>query len=475
MSRQGFSYRFRSWLSDRIRPEGAPVPAARRPTAPKPAVRPTAPDERVAFEQALRALIGQAPSAVAGRINVIGLARIKEKFGARWERIAERADRIARNVIAKRLAPGDIYCAWEDDGYLLVFATLSTDEARLKCLVLADEIAKALLGLGEPSDLRLKIAVARIDAELRLHDIQAIDEIAPRAAAIGEVAANGAVMSGAGAALQADPAQGERSGEPAEAEPRFCYRPVWDTARGAIATYRCIATMPAAQSAPPASLDGSDTALIRLDRAAQRRVLHDLDALLRQDKRVLLMVPVHYETLASWPRRQDYVAQLEQLSAARQQLIVVEILRMPDGMPQGRMAELVAPLRRYCRAVAVRVPFAAADFAPIKLAGAIAIGCDIDELDLTEYAVIHEMGPFQRAAEKAGLASFIRGIGTRSLAAAALATGFTYVAGDAVAETAPFPATAVKYNILDIYRPLFDGTPTDAALADWADRGRSQQ
>jgi hypothetical protein len=203
-----------------------------------------------------------------------------------------------------------------------------------------------------------------------------------------------------------------------------------------------------------AARDNNDIWLVRLDRAVQRHVIDDINALLTHDQRVILMMPVHYETLASWPRRQDYVAQLEQLPTPTQQLLVVDILGTPTGVTQSRLVELIAPLRRYCRAVAMRVPLAAADFASIKLAGAIVVGCDIGRMTGAELAIIQDMGQFQRAAEKAGLACYIRGIHTRSLAAAALAAGFSYISGDAVAEVTPRPTTPVRYNILDIYRPL---------------------
>ncbi len=384
---------------------------------------------------------------MGGRVNLIGMEHIKEKFGARWNVIAERVDRIARNVIEKRLAQGDVYCAWQETGYLMIFATLSPEQAAVKCALLAREIKNALLGAGEGAEgLEIKCALARIDSGTGLEDVQWMEDMPIDSIAFEEASEPDSERPIAACVVGQDDRLSRL---------RFNYRPIWDTARCAIATYRCVVGL-ANESLELAGgeADSAEHWLVQVDRAMQLQVIEDIKALIAQDQRLLLMMPVHFETLASWPRRQDYVSRLEALPTSSQQLVVSELMGTPMGVPLSRLVEMIAPLRRYCRAVAVHSPLAAVDFSPLKGAGAMAVGCDIRSQTGPELAIIRDMGLFERAAVKAGLASYVCGIQTRSLAAAALGAGFTYIAGDAVAELSPRPGSVVKFNILDMYRPL---------------------
>ena len=53
------------------------------------------------FESRLKSLLERpdASGLLSGRINFIGLGKAKERLGAAWERMAERAERIARHTI----------------------------------------------------------------------------------------------------------------------------------------------------------------------------------------------------------------------------------------------------------------------------------------------------------------------------------------------------------------------------------------
>jgi hypothetical protein len=61
---------------------------------------------------------------------------------------------------------------------------------------------------------------------------------------------------------------------------------------------------------------------------------------------------------------------------------------------------------------------------------------------------------FQRIAERAELATYIRGLRSRSLAAAALGAGFRYLEGEAIAKPVLTPQALREFRLLDIYMPL---------------------
>jgi hypothetical protein len=174
----GLMNRVRRGLAELIKPEDEPKAAAVTRAGP---VRPAKIAARSGddFSGRLGDLLGRAGTTAvhAGRINLIGLDRIKEQFGAKWPRIADRADRITRSAIERHLVPGDIFTAVHGTNYLIVFGNLPRRDAQLKCLLIAREIAKALLGEEGASQLEIQTAVAKLDGSLGFAAVPTIDEI----------------------------------------------------------------------------------------------------------------------------------------------------------------------------------------------------------------------------------------------------------------------------------------------------------
>src|ERR1700737_313249 len=123
-ARQGVFYRLRRNLAEMLNP-AAPEPV-RAPRAPR-GLRPASVRGEAAVEDRLRDLLGQASDAAvhAGRVNFISLDKLKDRLGARWERVAISAHRIASQTIERHLEPGDISSALPNFSYIIVFARMS--------------------------------------------------------------------------------------------------------------------------------------------------------------------------------------------------------------------------------------------------------------------------------------------------------------------------------------------------------------
>ena len=85
------------------------------------------------------------------------------------------------------------------------------------------------------------------------------------------------------------------------------------------------------------------------------------------------------------------------------------------------------------------------------------LGCDLSEQNGSEMALMQQMARFSRGAAKAGVATYLRGISSLSLAAAALGAGFAHVDGDAVALVVDQPHGVVQFSLLDLYNPASKG------------------
>jgi hypothetical protein len=459
-ARQGVLYRLRRNLAEMLNP-AAPEPV-KAPRAPR-GLRPANVRGEAAVEDRLRDLLGQAGDAAvhAGRVNFISLEKLKDRLGARWERVAASADRVARQTIERHLEPGDISSGLPNFSHIIVFARMSPQQARVKCLLIAEQISKTLLGEGTTEQLEVKVATARADGGIDLKPISLADELTSSldaggdlelverepVAAAAEPPKPAAALSTAAAASKQDPL----------AKLSFSYRPVWDKTRNVVSAYSCMAQVrlsdvgPAADDA--AAMIGDDPLeRARLDDMVQERVIADINDLMRDGLRVLLVLPVHFETLSSVARRRKFAKVLsERLGEEPRKRLLIEIDGVPVGVMQSRLVELITPLRALCRGVMLRFSLETTDFACVKGCGAFAIGATVGGRVEPEFTLMLWMNRFARAAEKAGTETYAHGLRSLSQVAGAIGAGFGYLDGDAVAKPVAHPRRAVEFRLDDLY------------------------
>lgn len=457
MAQPGMLYRLRRGLADLLAPERAEAQPRPRPVRRVIVAAPPAPD---AFEDRLKAMLLQSGQGalLSGRINFIGLQKIKERFGAGWERIADRADRMARNIIERHLAQGDIFTSVNNLTYVMVFARLTSDQAKVKCRAIADEIAMALLGEKGGDLLEVKTAVTRIDGTLGFETVSLTDQLC--ASLEGAEDLEFIELPEAPPVPRKTPLRRNRD---LSANLRMVYRPIWDRAHNVVSAYLCSGQV---LSGNGATVIGDAEALVeddveeraRLDERLCRHVLRDLAALTREGRQLLLALPVHFETLSAVGRRRDYLAVLcDGLADGVGKYLMMEVAGVPAGAPQSRLVEITAALRRQCRGFMLSLPLDIADLANVRGCGAAAIGCDIARISASEALLMQHMNRFARAAEKAGIPSYLHGAKSLSRVVVALGAGFHYIDGGAVASPIENPRGIVDFRLDDLYRAFLKG------------------
>jgi hypothetical protein len=434
----------------------------------------------------IRGLLERSPSLQASRINVIGLKRVKERFGAEWARVADRADRIARNVIERHLAPGDVYAKWGEDTFITVFARLSENEAHIKCFLIGNEIVRTLLGDEGSEHIEIKTAVTRLDGSIQLEEIAAMDNLFESAEAVDPMASpplgygpgdDAPSSKPVDPGLTLVPIERERpapkpiSGERPASHPKidaersdilagvdFVFRPTWDPTRNVLSTYFCIPQVRLSDldgGAGDANLavEGDADATARLDNATIARVKQELRAMAADRRRLIIALPIHFETLTSAAVRRRLAAEIAAVAEPMKQYLVIEILSVPSGVLKARLMEMISLLRLHCRAIAVRVAVETIDFTQIHGTGISAVGADIASITKPEFILMQQLSRFQRAAEKAEVVTFLHGAQSRSLVAAAVGAGFHYINGDAVASAVSRPERIVPFQLADLFMP----------------------
>ncbi len=423
-------------------------------------------------------LLKRTPSLQASRVNIIGLKRVKERFGDDWKRVADRADRIARNVIERHLDPGDIYATWGVETYITVFARLSEQEARVKCYLIGNEIVRTLLGDEASEFLEVKTAVTRVDGSVDLQavgsmetlfeDAEVISPLAPPPEQPAPLPSNSADSLSSEMGLSFVPIERDRPAGTVVSAPAgvtdvlvgvdFVFRPMWDPMRNVIATYLCVprvrlSDIDGALGDASLAVAGDAEAMARLDSAVIARIKSDLKTMQADGRRLILAMPIHFETLCTSVQRRRITAELGSIPEAMKQYLVIEVIDVPSGVLKSRLMEVIAPLRLHCRAVSLRVNIGTIDFTQIRGTGVSAVGANIADLAKSEFIVMQNLSRFQRAAEKAEVVTFLHGAQSRSLVAAAVGAGFHYVDGDAVAATLARPERIVPFQLADLYVP----------------------
>jgi hypothetical protein len=470
-------------------PDEAPAPAAAVDTG--------------SFEAHLQSLLGSGAQALAGRVNFIGLNKIKEKLGAQWPHVADRADDITRRAIERRLTPADVFTRYQELQYLIIFAQLSKEQAQLKCALIAEEITKRLLGENISSDLlEVKTMVSAVGGHMQFEDVLSIGALAAKfvAEAGGNVAgqaasipspANGGVsttssvgansggnvaaMESGGAApvwsqFQSDgsksaghskidtPAQWEL-GEASDplATLNIMYRPTWATTRNAVTGFHCVLTTTGLDGRPTLwtydSAQSPDGSLAqRLDLLVLRQTVTHLRTAVGAGHKLLLIIPVHFETLAPNARRVDYIGRCRLgIPPELARYVVFEIQSVPDGVPQSRLLEITSALRPYCTGISTDASPGQSVFRPTSETGITCIGYEHRGMPGSESREIQEMQRVVAGAQKAGMIVCVRCAHSVSFAVAAIAAGTTFLSGNVVSLLTERPGPVYKFALADLY------------------------
>lgn len=408
------------------------------------------------FDHHIRDNAGKTGRTLAGGVSFIGLSKVREKLGDRWSRVAARADEVARKAIERRLEPADVYTPHGELQYVVVFAHLTKEQAQVKCAVIAEEIMKRLLGEDiAPDLLAVKTAVAQADHLTASDGGPDVDTLAARLAA-GD------------AAPQAKPAADDWWDSSSDADPldsiRFVYRPLWDVHRNTLATYVCTPT-----AAGPAGrlllgddeiAASADAATVnRLDLLMQRRVIGDLRHMMASGHKLLLCLPVHFETLASNARRAPYLERCRRgIPTGGERFIAFEMVGAPPGITQGRLLELASGLKRHGRSVMLRTSRDHGHFRHPSETGVSAVGYTFHATG-DERIEIENMQRFASAAMKAGVTAYIRGLCSLSLVTAAIGAGFDFVDGDIVSAISETPSNAYQFDMEDLFTRQMKSAP----------------
>jgi hypothetical protein len=405
-----------------------------------------------------------AAAASAGKIQLLDLAALKNRIGSKWERMAGPVQKFFEGAIRRHLGPGDMFYHADELSYLVVFRDLSEAETDLKCTAISEEICQRLFGEnGESVTLRNLVGKIRLPANgLNNAEQRAINERLEREGR--EILVTKGASSNAS---QHRPPERELCvtlGDAMGSQRRivstdvaFVYRPIWDCAKHAVLTY--LAQPVLRTAVPPANEqdsflsvhDPEDAAF--LDLMALEECTSRVKLLRGAGMRIILAVPVHFDTIARSRLWEGYSARYRALPKDVSRDLAFIISGIESGVPHIRLVQELPKLaltafRVFCLVDSVdglRDRFARS--------GANGVGVALSHFQPEVHAA-KVVADIAREAHAVAIDSFALGVTATSLALRAIDAGIRYLEGSTIRPSVSDPRHAFLHDVEDLYRSL---------------------
>lgn len=397
-------------------------------------------------EESLQAQVGtllpKLKGDATGKLQVLGLTKIRRRFGDRWPEVCDWVHATVDRTIKKRLTPADVCMRAGEDGYVILFGQLSRREAEFKCVAIAEEVAEQILGQREAAEfVEVKTVVGEVDGRAVVEDVD------PVAGLENVVESKGKSAAGKGAATSNGPGM------------RCTFRPIWDVQRGALLAYNCEPVMESGERpwrlGSHASQRGAQREeILKFDQFMLCEAARTMRHLARINRRFLLCCCVHYETLSRTVSRTAHAALCQQIPEDYRRYIIFELIDVPQHLPRIRLDDVLSGLRGHSRSIRCRVGLDWTGFDNFRDTGIDAFGVDLTELELPEKPLITQLNNFCTRLRGTGFASFAHGVNTTSLATSCVAAGVSQLDGDAVQASIDTIEHAYRYQPADLFAHL---------------------
>lgn len=505
-----FIRRLSEWFNDPAKETVRAVAPARRAPVRAPD-RPEQREEMV--RQRLRAVLDHRTEAAAGSVQLFGLEPLKARLGERWPRLRDRVHQLTERLLERMLAPEDVFFEAGAETFIIIFARLGEEEASLLCARLIVELQQMLLGSGDTAGIVVHAAVRQVSGDiiLRPHALKELMTAAPppprppsrpvpppppQPAGGGEddlARSLRAALAAASVATAPSPSPsgplGQGGGHSPEGDSiiriinpwadiasrtpplEVVYCPVWDVGGQALSLYVARARQRRLEGQPlfgyaavlhAAGLEAEareagaanpsaqvQHALLEFDLKALRESVDTYLELYDNRFRFFLSLPVHFETLASAPRRRAYCELAGCVPHHLRSFLSYHIVGLPDGTPTGRVGTLVSALQPHGRSVMIQSHLQCRDLDAYAQAGARGIGVQLTGIQPTERQRI-DLGRIAEEAHQRHLKVFTEGIDTVAMEAMAEHAGADFMAGALIGDWTEVPEHVVRMSRTDV-------------------------
>lgn len=429
-------------------PEATPAREAHRTMT----TAPTLPASFLAngdFRQKARQILATHSTVPAGCVHLLGLEEIRERAGRRWEMIEQRVHDVTERILQKNLSPADAWIRYDGETYLVVFASKDKGKAQITCGRIKTQLMELLLGHRDTHDVTVQTVVVDMNGQMLLESH-----------ALGNLLDGMAAKAGAGDGQDAALSDGTNDDAGATVpapDPGvldFVHHPIWDAVAHVTSTYACQPRLTRHGFAPLSGYAVLDdladvNAILDLDRHTLMEAVATLTELFQNRFRYILVLPVHFETMANTKRRRDYLTTCRVISKYLAPFVSFGLVGLPRGIPMGRLNEIVTALHAVGRSVTARTDEDGADLPTYAQCGIKAAGIELSPYAEGTKAAL-ELEHFSAACHKVGLSAHVDGVRDRRTMDLAVKAGFKYLSGPIIGTDDPYPQHMARCTEKDL-------------------------
>ncbi|MCR9070184.1 MAG: hypothetical protein NXI18_00560 [Alphaproteobacteria bacterium] len=364
-----------------------------------------------------------ADALIAGNVQMLGFEALKERFGENWEGIKDKVHLLTEGVIKKHISASDVFLLMNDEKFVVLFGKATRAEADATATKIAREVNSKLSGAGAGMDA---VSVRPVVFEVPRDDPAPLKTPVELEKTVEEAQRD---------AEKADEARVEAAKE------RMVMRfwPVANVRKRLVSCYHADLHVPPDLDLGQREDGTSGTGAVEaaLDRMVLEHAGRALTEAAGRKLRALLIVPVHFETLAAKNFRSAYIDVCKLLPRIAEQRMMLMVRSLPDDVPQGRLHTIFTYLAPYFAGFIgdFSLSFRRAD----KLGGVglVAVAVDGTEIGTPSLEAIKGIKEFSAGNKVGKMRRYFYGAQTFDAATAARRAHFDYVQGQGVAPSMP--------------------------------------
>jgi len=413
-------------------------------------------DRQLRLHMLCRQLLQRRDMVTSGRMQLIGLGKIKMRAGDEWPALQKIVYDTVEAVLAETLTPADLSFRYGEEGYLVLFADLHGAAAEQKTAALVEAVRQRLYAVNarEFSEFEITNTVGLLEAK---------DFTAPDGSFIWPEALKPADETPESAPVFAPPvvevdahlAAGIMAEE--DLGLHFSYRPIWEVGKAAVTSFLVMPRReadflhPLRQYAALFENAGHATTA-DYDIRVLEQVRRDLLRLARENKQTMIVCPVHFQTMRGAESFQKYIHRCAAIPEALRKYLILILWDMPAVLPPHEPFWFVPRIRRkLCRATYANIA------RPQDLVQPGWRGSGIDGFSLAlpdnpdEEAVQQEIDRFCVNGKALNARTAVLNVATRSVVSMSIGSGADYVAGDIIAPFVDAPDAMYRFRYEFLY------------------------
>lgn len=365
-----------------------------------------------------------------GQIKLIGLNNLKKKLGDKWPSMIDTVHEHLISITKSHISDQDVFFSKSDDEFIIVFALVSENAAKLIAAKILQELTQKFLGSVDTKEIIVKTAVQQVSGELLFHaeDLDFMLEQAKHQ------------IEGNKGKTESNNHVGTK-----EIEETFTdvYCPVWDANNEVISTYMVKTGSDIVRDERGiirVNKIGYDVLVdkyskrsrIALDKVLLSTSISDVEELVRNNFKAIYNIPVSYETVFNPDLLMAYIKRCKMIPPLFSKYFTFSLINFPEGIPESKLNIIVSSINNYCRAIVLNVSRTEID--PMKYAniGIGIIGVDLMEQKQIERNKWEAVGNLVKNCHKNKLKVSLENVDTLEKVMLAKEIGVDFISGGAI-------------------------------------------